>query len=195
MDLFIVTELSILLNIYKIPTVELFTNIAYKCMIWDISHTKLLYGFWLCADQRYDKDIEPQMAKLTPLLIKIMKYGILMLLLNGYLDEIINCVYISNIYYKWLICMKIWHKHVKNYLKSFWTYVVAKTLDRRFGLMWNSKIITCCFCLFKGKTCISVMTTLFMTSLWGNPFNNDVITTGMRSAGNDSLTYQSFRHT
>ena len=96
MDLFILTEFPILLNIYKILTVELFTNIAYKCIIWDISHTKWLYGFWLCADQRYTKELEPQMAKLTQLLIKIMKYGILFFLLNVYSNEIINCVFIIN---------------------------------------------------------------------------------------------------
>ena len=49
---------------------------------------------------------------------------------------------------------------------------------------WKNNML---FCLFKGKTCISVMTTLFMTSFWGNPFKNDVITTGMKSAGNLSV--------
>ena len=41
-----------------------------------------------------------RMTKLNPLQINIMKYGIVIILLNGYLEESINFVYIPNIYYE-----------------------------------------------------------------------------------------------
>ena len=43
------------------------------------------------------------MAKLNPLQINIMKYGTVNYLLNGYLKESINFVYIPYIYHEWLM--------------------------------------------------------------------------------------------
>ena len=44
------------------------------------------------------KEVGPRTAKLTLLLIKFMKYGVVKFLLYEYLEESPNCVYIPNIH-------------------------------------------------------------------------------------------------
>ena len=79
MEMSIWTEFLIMKTVYKNTncwTVYKYYRQVHHMMKFLTQYT-FDYGFWLCADQRYTKELEPEMAKLTPLLIKIMKYGIL----------------------------------------------------------------------------------------------------------------------
>ena len=56
------------------------------------------------------------MAKSVLLVIKFMKYGIVQFLLYRYLEESLNCPYISNIHRWFLICMNNRHIHLFYFL-------------------------------------------------------------------------------
>ena len=118
----------------------------------------ILLWLWFLVMRR--STLYQRMAKLNLLQINIMKYGIVFFLLNGYLEESINFVYIPNIYheinlynhlYNFIIKLTIdilhtfycqyfcgptpWSKtflYVKNYSKSFWTSVVTKSIGSKF---------------------------------------------------------------